>query len=206
MSGPRPACSSRNARVHPSKIIMTERGGEVDGRLQHAVRFVPLGTQALVALNVSAFIVLQVAGVSLSSVSLAPGPTALQLEVYRLVSNAFTHEGVFHLLFNMLSLVAWGATVERLCGTIRFVFLNLASVLLGSCLYVAAAFAFAALAGRPTWLSGGAVGYSGVLFTLAVIESHVATASATRSVCGILEIPRRVYPFVLLFLLALVPG
>ena len=183
---------------------MQEDGGR-EARLQHAARSVPLGTQALVAVNCIAFVVQQVGGVPLTSLSLAPLQIVGEWEVYRLVSSAFTHEGFFHLAFNMLSLVAWGSTVEKTCGSTRFLFLNLVAVLLGSCLYVAVTYAVAAVLG-PFSLMGGAVGYSGVLFTLAVVESHVATSGPTRSVCGIFEVPSRAYPFALLFLLALVPG
>lgn len=46
-----------------------------------------------------------------------------------------------------------------------------------------------------------AVGFSGVIFTLALVESYRST-QPTRSVFGMLRVPTRLYPWVLLVVLS----
>ena len=52
----------------------------------------------------------------------------------------------------------------------------------------------------PRQLQSSAVGYSGVLFTYAVVEAH-HTTETTRSLFGIVNVPAKLMPFVLLVLL-----
>ena len=59
-----------------------------------------------------------------------------------------------------------------------------------------------------TWVTNDAqyvhqrvVGFSGVIFTLAVMESYRST-QPTRSVFGMVRVPTRVYPWVLLIVLS----
>ena len=56
---------------------------------------------------------------------------------WQLLTTAFLHGGVMHLLFNMYALFLFGASVERAMGTRRFLGLYLASVLGASALQLA---------------------------------------------------------------------
>ena len=168
---------------------------------QQTVAAVPLATKAFVTVNVLSFCLQQLSGVSTHDLSLSPEYIVFDTQIYRLVTSAFTHSGVLHLAFNMMSLLVLGSRVERCCGTVRFLLLVALSVLLTSCLYV-----LSSLLLGEVWMAGGVVGFSGVLFTLAVIESNLAMTSTTRPVFGTFAVPTWMYPLVLLFLLALVPG
>lgn len=62
------------------------------------------------------------------------------------------------------------------------------------------------ITGEMSWLWHSAVGYSGVLFAYAVIETHHSNVTH-RSVFGLFRVPARIYPWVLLIVLqVLIPG
>lgn len=76
-------------------------------------------------------------------------------EYYRLVSAAFLHAGIFHILFNMFALAQIGPVLENALGRVRFLALYVLSALGGSTLaYVLA---------QPNQPS---VGASGAIFGL----------------------------------------
>lgn len=70
-----------------------------------------------------------------------------------LITTAFLHSGLFHILFNMWALYILGPSIERQVGSVPFAGLYLASALLGSVVFVATN-------------SGPAVGASGAVFGL----------------------------------------
>lgn len=72
-----------------------------------------------------------------------------QFYVWQLVTTAFLHGGVMHLLFNMYSLFLFGSSVERELGTSRFLWVYGAAVL-GSSLLQLAVTSAPHLLGDPT--------------------------------------------------------
>ncbi len=58
-------------------------------------------------------------------------------EFYRLVTCAFIHIGIFHLLFNMYALYIIGPQVESFYGKARYIFIYLVSAITGSMLSIA---------------------------------------------------------------------
>ena len=74
-------------------------------------------------------------------------------EWWRLITTAFLHSGLMHILFNMWALYILGPGIERQVGSIPFAGLYLASALLGSVAYTA-------------FNTGPAVGASGAVFGL----------------------------------------
>ena len=95
---------------------------------------------AIVALNVVVF----VAGLALGERELqlrfgniagAPGAFGVaDGELYRLLTAAFLHAGVFHILLNMFALAQLGPVLESALGRVRFVALYVLSALGGSVL------------------------------------------------------------------------
>ena len=69
-------------------------------------------------------------------------------------------------------------------------------------LYVALAYAAGGVTGDGGWAAQSAVGFSGVLFALAVDESAL-TPAPMRSVFGLFSVPTRLYPWVLMLVLQL---
>jgi membrane associated rhomboid family serine protease len=92
----------------------------------------PFVTYALIAVNVVVF-ALQIASAGLQSqLALVPALVAHDGEYYRLVSSAFVHFGLVHILFNMYALYVLGPPLERSFGWLRFAALYALSALGGS--------------------------------------------------------------------------
>ncbi|CAM9920629.1 unnamed protein product, partial [Heterosigma akashiwo] len=52
----------------------------------------------------------------------------------------------------------------------------------------------------PSWMVQNAVGFSGIIFTLAVVESY-RSLTPTRSIFGFVQVPTRIYPWALMIVL-----
>ena len=115
------------------------------------------------------------------------------------MSAAFVHGGIFHIAMNMSSLLQLGMTMEVQFGSLQFLYLSLWSVVLVGVLYVSFCWLLSFVFG-PSQLVASAVGYSGVLFTYAVIEAN-HTTETSRSMFGLFSVPAKLMPFLLLVLL-----
>ncbi len=91
----------------------------------------PLVTYALMAANVLVFVLQTVSGTLQYKLSLFPVAVAGGQE-YRLLTSAFMHYGIVHILFNMYALYVLGPPLERYLGRLRFTALYLLSALGGS--------------------------------------------------------------------------
>lgn len=121
----------------------------------------PVVTYALIALNVVVF-VLQSVSADLESKLTLWSPAVANGELYRLVTSAFLHYGVTHLLFNMFALYVVGPPLERWLGRLRFVALYALSALGGSVLVYLLSPLNAATAGA----SGAIFGLFGAVFVV----------------------------------------
>jgi membrane associated rhomboid family serine protease len=93
----------------------------------------PVITFALIAINVVAFIAQMVSRrVEVELVMWTPA--VVHGELYRLLTSAFLHSGITHLLFNMFALYVIGPPLEIWLGRLRFSVLYLLSALGGSVL------------------------------------------------------------------------
>ena len=96
-------------------------------------------TYSLIALNIAAFILTIIAGSGIGTsntrVLLKYGANFRALttdgEWWRLLSSAFLHAGIFHLMFNMWALFTFGVLVERLYGNFFFCLIYIFSALTG---------------------------------------------------------------------------
>jgi len=79
-----------------------------------------LAIKAIVAANVTAFLVAWLVPVVSVYLGLIPGYVVDRLWVWQPVTYMFLHGGLFHLLFNMLALWMFGVELERLWGTAFF--------------------------------------------------------------------------------------
>jgi membrane associated rhomboid family serine protease len=98
-----------------------------------------LFTKTLIALNVVVFLAQVVQAGSITNPygelfirGALYGPAVAQGDWYRLVSCAFLHGGVIHILFNMLMLWWFGRPLEALLGRWRFLAIYFVSILAGS--------------------------------------------------------------------------
>lgn len=105
-----------------AKTVQQPRG-------QHSGR--PVVTQVLIAANVLAFIVQNVSA-NLQNALVLWAPAVAYGQLYRLVTSAFLHYGLTHLLFNMWALYVIGPALESHLGRVRFSVLYGLSALGGS--------------------------------------------------------------------------
>jgi membrane associated rhomboid family serine protease len=121
----------------------------------------PVVTQALIVINVIVFFAETAAGSGFSSGGGGQvftkgalfGPLiADQHEYWRIVTGGFLHDGIFHILVNMVSLYFVGSALEPAVGRVNFAAIYFASLLAGS---------FGALLFQPQLPT---VGASGAIF------------------------------------------
>src|ERR1700753_4002342 len=109
-----------------------------------SIRPAPLGrysvTQVLIALNVAIFLAETATGTPLGGVGRGGGgtlyidgalfgPTVVHLhEYYRLLTSGFLHDGLLHILFNMVFLYFVGPALETAIGKVNFVAIYFASL------------------------------------------------------------------------------
>ncbi|MFN8087505.1 MAG: rhomboid family intramembrane serine protease [Mycobacterium sp.] len=122
----------------------------------------PVITYGLIAVNVLMF-VLQLASVSLQRELVLWPPAVAEGQWYRLVTSAFMHYGIAHLLFNMWALYIIGPPLETLLGRLRFGALYALSALGGSVLV----YLLSALSDATAGASGAIFGLFGATFIVA---------------------------------------
>jgi membrane associated rhomboid family serine protease len=121
-----PECAHQGARRAPSYTVAD-------------LRTRPIATQALIAINVVAFVAMAVVGKSfwraqgdVFANGALYGPLVDDGEWWRIVTGGFLHSGVLHLGMNMLMLWILGQLLEPLLGRFRFVTLYMACLVAGS--------------------------------------------------------------------------
>lgn len=90
----------------------------------------PMLTYILMFLNIGFFFIVEAYGSSTEIPHLIRfgakyNPAIIDGEWWRIVSSMFLHIGIVHLLMNMLALYYLGVAVERIFGSIRFIFIYL---------------------------------------------------------------------------------
>ncbi|MGH3327578.1 MAG: rhomboid family intramembrane serine protease [Streptomycetales bacterium] len=126
-------------------------------------------TKILIGLNVLVFILARIRGdalvgqLALVGQASLPEPAGVaEGEWYRLMTAAFLHVSLFHILFNMWALWIFGPTLEAMLGRFRFVGLYLLSALGGS----AASYAFSSPFQFSLGASGAIFGLFGALIVI----------------------------------------
>jgi membrane associated rhomboid family serine protease len=119
----------------------------------------PVVTYALIAVNAAMF-VLQSTSRQVEAGLVMFAPAVADGEWYRLVTSAFLHYGIVHILFNMWALYVVGPPLEAVLGRSRYVALYLTSAIGGSVLVYLASPIGAATAGA----SGAVFGLFGATF------------------------------------------
>jgi membrane associated rhomboid family serine protease len=159
-------------------IKCPECAGTPTGAKKAAVRARSFGqttefivTKALIGVNVFVFLAQVVQSGSLTDPfgelfvrGALYGPAVANGDWYRLVSCAFLHGSILHILFNMLMLWWFGRALEHLLGRARFLAIYFISILAGS------AGALLLTPDRPTIGASGAV--FGILGAGLVLERH----------------------------------
>ena len=190
------ACSSCGRPICPDCMTPTSVGMRCPecARERTKVRTIrsapdlPSVTRMLIAINVLVFIAETATGTPLGGAGAGGygtvfihgalfGPSiAISHEYWRLLSAGFLHDGLLHILFNMVFLYIMGPMLEPAIGRIRFAAVYLASLLAGS---------FGALLFQPNVPTIGASGACfGILGALIVI-AHYRGISIWQSGLGV---------------------
>ena len=98
----------------------------------------PYVTYGLIAINIIVFILMYILGSGSEDIATLINFGALTTvlvklgQYYRLITSAFLHIGVLHLLCNMYALYVLGRDIESFFGKAKFIFIYLVSALVGS--------------------------------------------------------------------------
>ncbi len=148
----------------------------------------PLFSYILIALNILLFIILEFNGGTTSIETLikygANYNTAIMEngEWWRLISSMFLHIGLLHLLMNMLAIFYLGTAVEKIYGSIRFLFIYGLAGIGGSI----ASFAFTTSISAGA--SGAIFGLFGALLYFGVIHKRLFFQTMGTSILLIIAI------------------
>lgn len=123
--------------------------------------------KVLIGINVFVYLLQQNDPLLAARFGSLPLLVAFRSEYYRLITAAFLHANLFHLLFNMGALLIFGSQVERLVGRARFLVVYLMAAVGGS---------VCSMVFQPTVSLG--VGASGALF--GVLGAYLAVARTHR--------------------------
>jgi membrane associated rhomboid family serine protease len=96
---------------------------------------IPLVTCGLLAVNVAVHIAVFLSSISLNKFMINAHLVLVDGEYFRIVSSAFVHGGIMHILMNMSSLIQLGPSLEAQFGSLKFLLLTLWSVILIGGLY-----------------------------------------------------------------------
>jgi membrane associated rhomboid family serine protease len=123
----------------------------------------PVVTYALMAVNIAVYVLQMAIPRLVNRFSLIPGPVAVLGQYDRLLTSAFMHYGIVHILFNMYALYVLGPPLERHLGRVRFSALYLLSALGGSVVV----YLFSPLNAATAGASGAIFGLFGATFVAA---------------------------------------
>jgi membrane associated rhomboid family serine protease len=121
----------------------------------------PVVTYALIAVNVVMF-GLQNVSADLQKELVLFSPAVADGELYRLLTSAFLHYGMTHLLFNMWALYVVGPPLEMALGRLRFTALYVLSAMGGSVLV----YLLSSLGAQTAGASGAIFGLFGATFVI----------------------------------------
>ncbi|KAK1411866.1 hypothetical protein QVD17_32677 [Tagetes erecta] len=167
---------------------------------------IPFLTSVVVAVCSVIYLVCLLIGYdSFVEVCFLPSAVISKFQVYRVFTSILFHGSLLHLVFNMLALVPLGSELERVMGSIRLLYMI---VLLATSsavfhLLITLIAAFNPIYSYYQFMDECAIGFSGVLFSMIVIETSLSGVQS-RNVFGLFNVPAKLYPWMLLVLFQLV--
>lgn len=126
-------------------------------------------TRVLLFVNVAIHIIIFLFSFSIGNFAISAYSVLYGYEYYRVVSSAFVHVGLLHIGMNMSSLLQLGPDLEKMFGTIQFLFFTVWSVFLIGIIYIFLSWCLYMALNDGSQLRNSGVGFSGVLFAYAGI-------------------------------------
>ncbi|XP_077225864.1 RHOMBOID-like protein 15 isoform X2 [Tasmannia lanceolata] len=166
---------------------------------------VPFITSGVVIVCGVIYLVCLLAGYdSFVEICFLPSMVISRFQVYRIYTSILFHGSLLHVLFNMLALVPLGSELERIMGSLRYVhvmFLLATSNAIFH-LLIALLVAHNPLHTYQYLMDECAIGFSGIIFSMIVIETSLSGAQS-RSVFGLFNVPAKWYALILLIVFQL---
>lgn len=114
-------------------ILLFAVGGFALALVLGGVTRIPV-TYALIIMNAIVFGLVRLGRVQVSELGTSYGHSIYDKEYYRIVTAAFTHKEVWHIIMNMYSLYNLGSVLEPMVSSERFVTMYIVIMLLGGLL------------------------------------------------------------------------
>jgi membrane associated rhomboid family serine protease len=161
--------------------IVTEAGVQTRvGQWWNAIPF--LTSSVVVVCGVIYLICLLTGYDTFYEVCFLPSAIISRFQVYRFYTAIIFHGSLLHVLFNMMALVPMGSELERIMGSVRLLYLTVLLATTNAVLHLL----IASLAGyNPFYqydhlMNECAIGFSGILFSMIVIETSLSGVTSRR--------------------------
>lgn len=115
------------------------------------------------------------------------GSYSFSLTVYRIYTAIIFHGSLLHVLFNMMALVPLGSELERIMGSVRLFYMIVLLATSNAIFHVliASLVAYNPFYSYHYLMNECAIGFSGILFSMIVIETSLSGAQTRRLVFSI---------------------
>ncbi|PQQ21324.1 rhomboid-like protein 15 [Prunus yedoensis var. nudiflora] len=112
-----------------------------------------------------------------------------RFQVYRIFTSIIFHGSVLHVLFNMMALVPLGSELERIMGSVRMLYIIFLLAISNALFHLTIALlvAYNPIHSYPFLMNECAIGFSGILFSMIVIETSLS-GHQSRSVFGLFNV------------------
>lgn len=171
--------------------------------LSRSNEFFPV-TLGVLAVNIAAFLRPGIGGISWPSISkacISVKGVWFHREWQRIVFSPFIHASDFHLYYNMASFMWKAISLERCFGSGYFLYMiGVFSAATGA-LYLAINYLLAELTDQWSYMNSCAVGFSGVIFALKVVTTHLQPGGMTM-IMGFFPVPMKLACWVELILIS----
>ncbi|XP_071724855.1 rhomboid-like protein 15 [Rutidosis leptorrhynchoides] len=167
---------------------------------------IPFLTSSIVIVCATIYLACLLVGyVSFYEICFLPSAVLSRFQVYRIYTSVIFHGSLLHVMFNMLALVPLGSELERIMGSIRLLFMTVLFATSNAILHlmIALLVAYNPIRPFPYLIDECAIGFSGILFSMIVIETSLSGVQS-RSVFGLFNVPAKWYAWILLVVFQLI--
>lgn len=111
-----------------------------------------------------------------------PIHSLLAFSVYRIFTAILFHGSLLHVLFNMMALVPLGSELERIMGSVRLLYVIILLSLTNAVfhLLIALLVVYNPIHSYEYLMNECAIGFSGILFSMIVIETNLSGQQSRR--------------------------
>ncbi|KAH1195505.1 Rhomboid-like protein 15 [Glycine max] len=168
---------ARNMRPN----IVSEAG--LPTRMSQWWESIPFLTSAVVVVCGIIYLVCLLVGYdSFNEVCFLPSAVVSRFQVYRIYTSILFHGSLLHVVFNMMALVPLGSELERIMGSVRLLYVIILVATSNAIFHVLIALLVAhnPLLTYDYLMNECAIGFSGVLFSMIVIETSLSGVQSRR--------------------------